>query len=74
MIGFLVLLLAVAVNAQSFTRISTFFACRQLAADCNVENVTVSEVVDVSGDTLVYTDSALGKLGERRTAYIPLAF
>jgi hypothetical protein len=61
------ILLKVALSAgqYNFNRVSFFPVCRQLDPSCNVDNVTVSEILTVSKDgmTVLYTDSEMGFLG-----------
>jgi len=63
------LLLPTLAASQAFTRIATFNTCKQLDADCNVDDETVAEIVDAStdGNTLVYTDGELQQLGKEDT-------
>lgn len=52
-------------SSGSFNRISTFFVCTQLDADCNVDDETSAETIWVTKDhnTLVYTDSPGERVG-----------
>lgn len=52
-------------DTKNFVRIASFPVCSQLDADCNTDEETAAEIVDVStdGQTLVYSDSPGGRIG-----------
>jgi hypothetical protein len=49
----------------AFNRISTFFPCSQIIANCNTSQASNAEIVaaSVDGGLLIYTDGEYGKIG-----------